>query len=255
MSEAAGSIGVVNVTRTTPPRPLDVAAVLPRLAPPARTATRLRPRRGTPSPHDSSVGGPLLWTADEPWPHCEVPHPQGGHSPAALRVEQRVRARTAMLPDDPAAARYTPQEEAVLEGIDWDLDWPNGPVPLLPLAQLYVRDVPSLRPHARAGTDLLQVLWCPFDHPPEDCMPETALFWRSAASVTDVLTAPPESALVEWEEYVAEPCLLSPEQITEYPDSMEPGEELREPLRDLPGGAGAPPHRADAVAGSRPDAA
>jgi hypothetical protein len=31
---------------------------------------------------------------------------------------------------------------------------------MLPLGQLYVRDVPDLR--APAGTDLLQVLWCPF---------------------------------------------------------------------------------------------
>ncbi|GAA3250370.1 hypothetical protein [Streptomyces lavendulae] len=96
------------------------------------------------------------------------------------------------------------------------------------MAQLYVRDVPSLRPHARAGADLLQVLWCPFDHPPEGIMPQTALFWRSAASVTEVLTTPPETAVVEWEEYVPEPCLLSPEQVTEYPDSMELGEELPE---------------------------
>lgn len=50
---------------TTPPRPLDVTVLFPQLAPLARTATRLHPRPGSPSVHDSSVGGPLLGPADE----------------------------------------------------------------------------------------------------------------------------------------------------------------------------------------------
>jgi hypothetical protein len=45
------------MTFTTPPRSLDVSAVIPQLAPRARTATRLHPRPGSPSVHDSSVGG------------------------------------------------------------------------------------------------------------------------------------------------------------------------------------------------------
>ncbi|MFE0276039.1 hypothetical protein ACFWZY_28695, partial [Streptomyces sp. NPDC058992] len=51
------------MSRTTPPRPLDVTAQFPQLAPLARTATRLHPRPGSPSPHDSSVGGGARWTA------------------------------------------------------------------------------------------------------------------------------------------------------------------------------------------------
>jgi hypothetical protein len=101
---------------------------------------------------------------------------------------------------------------------------------MLPLGQLYVRDVPDLRPPA--GTDLLQVLWCPFDHPPMKFMPRTALFWRSAATVIDILTTPPEPSAVQFDHYVPEPCLLAPEQITEYPDPLELGEELRAPLGD-----------------------
>lgn len=116
------------------------------LAPLARTATRLHPRPGPATPHDSSVGGPLLRPADEPWPHCDEGH--GG----------------------------------------------PGPVAMLPVAQLYVRDIPPLRTPGRA--DLLQVLWCPFDHEPDD-KPLTALFWRTAADVTDVLVAPPEPFDVE----------------------------------------------------------
>ncbi|GAA2417965.1 hypothetical protein GCM10010420_55450 [Streptomyces glaucosporus] len=56
--------------RTTPPRPVDIAAVFPELAPLARTAVRLHPRPGAPTAADNSVGGPLLWPADEPWPTC-----------------------------------------------------------------------------------------------------------------------------------------------------------------------------------------
>ena len=63
----------------------------------------------------------------------------------------------------------------------------DGPIAMLPVAQLYVRDVPDLSPPE--GKDLLQVLWCPFDHP---IMPRTLLFWRSAAAVTDILDTPPE---------------------------------------------------------------
>jgi hypothetical protein len=61
------------MTRTTPPRPADVAEVLPQLAPLARTATRLHPRPGSPTACDGSAGGPLLWPAGEPWPHCDGP--------------------------------------------------------------------------------------------------------------------------------------------------------------------------------------
>ncbi|MFD0268577.1 hypothetical protein ACFVGY_18690 [Streptomyces sp. NPDC127106] len=213
--------------RTTPPRPVDVTAVFPQLAPLARPATRLHPRRGAPTPHGSSIGGPLLWPADEPWPHCDAPHEGGGHSLAAVRVEQRVRAREAAHPD--GVSSYTPEERAILEQIDWDRERPDSPVPLLPVAQLYVRDVPVLRPPGKA--DLLQVLWCPFDHP-DLYMPKTAVVWRSADAVTDILTSPPEPLDVEWEEYVPEPCVLAPEQITEYPNSLELSQELREQLGD-----------------------
>ncbi|MFD5511481.1 hypothetical protein ACFWIB_27445 [Streptomyces sp. NPDC127051] len=169
------------MSRTTPPRPVDVTAVFPQLAPLARTATRLHPRPGSATPHDSSVGGPLLWPAGEPWPHCDEWH--GG----------------------------------------------PGPVAMVPVAQLYVRDIPLLRTPGRA--DLLQVLWCPFDHEPDDT-PLTALFWRTAADVTDVLAAPPEPFDVEYEGYVPEPCLLAPEQITEYPNPLELSKELQQQLAD-----------------------
>ncbi|MGW6748513.1 hypothetical protein [Streptomyces sp. NPDC055006] len=61
------------------------------------------------------------------------------------------------------------------------------------LAQLYTRDVPL--PSSPPGADLLQVLWCPFDH--SAAHPRTALFWRSSVTLTDFLDAPPEPPVIQ----------------------------------------------------------
>lgn len=95
---------------------------------------------------------------------------------------------------------------------------------MLPVAQLYLRDIPLLRPPGRA--DLLQILWCPYDHDPE-YKPATALFWRSAGSVADVLATPPQPYEANHPGYVPEPCLLAPEEITEYPNSLDLSPEMR----------------------------
>ncbi|MGW2210736.1 hypothetical protein [Streptomyces sp. NPDC001781] len=84
---------------TTPPRPFDVTALFPELAPLARTATRLHPRPGAPTVRDSSVGGLLLWPVGEPWPHCDEPHDRHAapvvHSPDDVRLVRRDRAAAA----------------------------------------------------------------------------------------------------------------------------------------------------------------
>jgi hypothetical protein len=214
------------MTRTTPPRPADAAAVLPQLGPLARTATRLHPRPGSPSARDSSVGGPLLWPAGEPWPYCDGPHvPDGANpvlSPEDVRARRRIMAAAAIREEgDP---RFTSEESAALDRINEGRPLPAGPLAMLPVAQLYVRDIPLLRPPGQA--DLLQVLWCPFDHAP-DPYPRTDLSWRTAAEVTDILSAAPEPAVVQFEGYVPEPCLLHPEQVTEYPHLMDLDEELQ----------------------------
>ncbi|MFJ3880247.1 hypothetical protein ACIPW5_22665 [Streptomyces sp. NPDC090077] len=220
--------------RTTPPRPFDVTALFPRLAPLARTATRLHPRPGSPSVHDSSVGGPLLWPADEPWPHCDEPHEghgaRTGPSPADVRLLRRHRAA---MEDrrrrEPQGPWTTPEELAADERLQAGRPWPEGPAAMLPVAQLYVRDVPRLRTLGPPGADLLQVLWCPFDHPAN---PRPVLVWRSAAEVTDVLGAPPEPSAIQFADYLPDPCLLAPEQVTEYPNPMELSRELREQVGD-----------------------
>nr|CAJ89509.1 hypothetical protein SAML0523 [Streptomyces ambofaciens ATCC 23877] len=169
MAVAIGKIAAMKVTPVTPPRPIDVAAVFPQLAPLARTATRLHPRTGAPTWHDSSIGGPLLWPAEEPWPHCEEPHVVDGinsaQSPADLWLERRIFAAS-------HGRDLTPEERETLERIRPPRTYPvrlavqayDGPIAMLPVAQLYVRDVPDLSPPE--GKDLLQVLWCPFDHLP-----------------------------------------------------------------------------------------
>ncbi|MDT0420489.1 hypothetical protein [Streptomyces evansiae] len=220
---------------STPPRPFDVTALSPRLAPLARTATRLHPRPGSPTVHDSSVGGPLLWPADEPWPHCTEPHLEDEAndvplSPEDIRELRRVRAaaETRLLRDRHAPARL-PEEQEVYARLAAGRPWFEGPVPLLPVAQLYARDVPLLpRP---AGSDLLQVLWCPCGHGVSE--PRTALFWRSSATVTGILAAPPPEPVVEEEGYLPRPCLLAPEQITEYPKIRELDAETQEQLADV----------------------
>ncbi|MBT2420827.1 DUF1963 domain-containing protein [Streptomyces sp. ISL-22] len=58
------------MTLTTGPASHDPAVDFPELAPHARTTVRLHPRRGTPGPRDSHIGGPLWWPAGEPWPLC-----------------------------------------------------------------------------------------------------------------------------------------------------------------------------------------
>ncbi|WP_437066077.1 hypothetical protein [Streptomyces sp. enrichment culture] len=221
----------MNGTPVTPPRPVDVAAVFPQLAPLARTATRLHPRPGAPTCRDSSVGGPLLWPADEPWPHCDGPHVVDGMnpalSPADVRLERQIRAAS-------RGRSLTPQEREALERIRPPRTYPlrlavqsyEGSIAMLPVAQLYARDVPDLR--TPDGADLLQVLWCPFDHP---IMPRTVLVWRSAATVTDILTTPPEPPAMQFDSYLPEPCLLRPEQVTEYPDFLELSAELQERIR------------------------
>jgi len=216
------------MTRTTPPRPVDVAGALPQLAPLARPAVRLHPRPGRPSRGDSSVGGPLLWPAGEPWPYCDGPHEPEGHSvpasPEDVRWERRIRAGALSRPHgDPYRPAFTPEELETLERIRAGRPWPEGPVAMVPVAQLYVRDVPLLRPPGHA--DVLQVLWCPFGR---GDLPEPVLYWRSAAEITSVLADPPEPAAVRQEGFLPEPCLLHPEQVTEYPNPLELSADLYE---------------------------
>ncbi|WP_327149279.1 hypothetical protein [Nocardia sp. NBC_01329] len=124
----------------------------------------------------------------------------------------------------------TPEDFARFQQLyDPDPVLPEGPVAMLPIAQLYVRDVPGLRPPA--GKDLLQVLWCPFEHD-DLLLPTTTVVWRSTATVTDILADPPELVVVQHDgRFVPVPCTISPELVTEYPAAPELDKDVYQQLK------------------------
>src|SRR5262249_24164324 len=123
---------------------------------------------------DSSVGGRLLWPANEPWPYCMDAHPKFGFDPQP----------------------------------------PLGPVPLVPVLQLYAADVPDLP--FPPGTDLLQLLWCPYHHAPYYA-PRPLLPWRAAADINGLLLAHPPQPTDAPDDHMPAPCILHPERVIEYP--------------------------------------
>ncbi|GGT33855.1 hypothetical protein [Streptomyces chromofuscus] len=209
------------MTRTTPSRPLDVTVAFPELASLARTAVRLHPLPGAPTVHDSSVGGPLLWPADEPWPEHEPTYRYSGRLTTLedVRTLRAVLTRAWSRPRGPRQNLLNEREQELVDRIHAGHSaelLPPGPQPLIPLAQFYARDVPGL-PFPE-GTDLLQVLWVPSAEI-EGCSPAVQLRWRLSSQVEQVLAAPPEPACVEDGDHVPEPCLLHPEPVREFPPS------------------------------------
>ncbi|MEU0129575.1 hypothetical protein [Streptomyces sp. NPDC006289] len=233
------------MTMTTPPRPLDVEALFPELAAFRGTTTRLHPRPGGPGVSDSSVGGPVLWPADEPWPVCTEVHGRGrGRRPADIHRERRVLAAAW------ARDRPTDEERLLLDELRHEHRVPgiteSAPLPLIAVAQFYRRDIADL-PAGPDGSDLLQAFWCPFDRHGEGGYGMSLdLRWRRWWEVAEALTEPPRPEVVGFEGYVAEPCALHPEQVVTYPfagllpeelcariDAWEEGlEEAREEAED-----------------------
>ncbi|MBP0449058.1 hypothetical protein J5Y04_05805 [Kitasatospora sp. RG8] len=207
------------MTRTTPPRPLDVEALFPELAAHRGTTTRLHPRPGHPEVTASHVGGPLLWPVDEPWPVCPQPHGRRrGRRPADIHRYRQV-LDTAWARDPSSGP--TDEERQLLGELrrEYRLEPEDAaaPTPLIGLAQLYRRDLPDL-PAGPDGCDLLQVFWCPFDlHGPTGYGMHLDLRWRRSREVAEVLAAPPQPQVVGFDGYVPEPCVLHPEQVATYP--------------------------------------
>ncbi|MCF3121142.1 hypothetical protein IPZ68_15755 [Streptomyces arenae] len=207
------------MTRTTPPRPLDVEALFPELAAHRGTTTRLHPRPGSPTAADSHVGGPLLWPAGEPWPVCTEPHHRG----RGRRVEDIHRARRILTGARAGEAPrgLTDEERELLDELDKEHHVPGladtDAIPMIGVAQLYRRDVPDLRAGPDGG-DLLQVFWCPFDrHGRTGHGMSVELRWHRSWEITEPLATAPLPAVVGYPGYVAEPCVLHPEQVTTYP--------------------------------------
>jgi hypothetical protein len=210
---------IVGMARTTPPRPFDIAEVFPELREHRGTTTRLHPRTGTPTIADSSIGGPLLWPADEPWPMCTdgAEHlPEQLLTPAAVRRSREIAAAAqARAAASGARFRLTDSERAELPAASFSEpeELIHQPVPLIAVAQLYRRDVPDFI--GPDDADLLQVLWCPLNHVEEDDAPRLRLFWRRTSDIGRPLATAPEPPAVE-ENYLPNPCVVHPEQVVDY---------------------------------------
>ncbi|MFK0174308.1 hypothetical protein ACIQU5_36695 [Streptomyces sp. NPDC090306] len=88
---------------------------------------------------------------------------------------------------------------------------------MVPVVQLYARDVPGLV--FPAGTDLLQILWCPLVHEDAEYAANPRIRWRNAALTSRGTLAGerPRPHTAE-EEFVPRPCTVSPTPAVEYPN-------------------------------------
>ncbi|MFF4250941.1 hypothetical protein ACFY1L_07025 [Streptomyces sp. NPDC001663] len=147
---------------------------------------------------------------DEPWPVCTEPHKRRfGERLSDVRLSRRIRGK----PEGP-----TEEEYEILRSLKRGryAPWLNDtdPIPLMPVAQLYVRDVPGLS--LPGDSDLLQVFWCPFNAHGEERNVAVHLYWRKASEVSQVLAEQPELEVVGRASYVPDPCVLHPERVTEH---------------------------------------
>ncbi|CAL9507381.1 DUF1963 domain-containing protein [Streptomyces sp. enrichment culture] len=198
---------------------------IPEYAALARATTLLNPEPGTPGPRDSSLGGDLLWPADEPWPYCA----QEGHWTFGL--------------DGTTFTEVRP-----------------GEVPMVPVLQLFARDVPGL--DFPEGKDVLQLLWCALVHDEDPGPVVPRLHWRNEAETLagGVLREIPRPKEGEYDEdNVPVPSTLSPTPAQDHPRSwLHLPEDLRETweprLRSASGGSLVPPdaHHVATKAGGWP---
>lgn len=173
------------------------------LTPFARATVRLHPRAGTPTARDSHIGGPLLWPADEPWPHC----------PDTARNE------TARNETAPGVIHTLAAELEAAHPRD-------KPMPLGGVAQFFRRDFPKLP--FPDGTDLLQVLFCPDPHnSPDYWGPGVQVVWRDSAGVTVLLESPPAPFQSDYYEYLpVQSCSFAPCEFVDHPHPSELPAEL-----------------------------
>lgn len=199
---------------TTLAPPFDITTVFPELSALAAATVRLHPRAGRPDIRGSSLGGPLLWPADQPWPVCTRPHVNWERVPVPADItsweEAEVWAATlgSLARLNTSAFRLDGAPvEAVIDRSE------HRPCPLVGVLQIYARNVPDLP--FPDGTDLFQLLWCPNNHGEPWYGPRPAAFWRRAADVTEVLQRPPEPEFdthLNATRYDPVPCLLHPER-------------------------------------------
>ncbi|MEU8703634.1 hypothetical protein [Streptomyces sp. NPDC048565] len=177
---------------------------------------------------ESSVAGPLLWPADEPWPVCTAVHPKGtGHLLADVRLRRRVQ-------EDARGRERTEEEQRLLDSMSEGNHVPglhdDAPSPMLAVAQLYAREIPDLV--GPEGHDLLQVFWCPFEAHGDDRTIDVVLKWRHSADVGAVLSPQPEPPVAGRAECVPTTCVVHPEQVVEHEYIGLLDEELQEGIAE-----------------------
>lgn len=187
-------------TPTTATKRDQLLTAFPELHDCGTPALLLHPHLGNPGPQDSSVAGPLLWPVDEPWPACSHGH-------------------------------YV--FEAPPENGDVYFD---EPLYLQAVLQLFARDLPAGHT-LPGGAELLQVLWCPNDHPnpPDadghDLTPWLTLRWRH--DLTGLAPLPQQPfPHTRVEQYALPPCVLAIEEITDYPSDAFLPEELADRIQE-----------------------
>jgi hypothetical protein len=214
---------------TTPAPGRDITGVFGELRRYARRTVRLHPRAGAPGPDDSSLGGPLRWPSAEGWPACREPHVGYDLVPAPPDVTTMAQAiRWAM--STPGIGGVGSDNAGPFFGNLHSRRRPDPPVPLVPVLQLYARDVPELP--FPGDTDVLQVLWCPNNHDlPWAWCPYPVAVWRRAADVTGPPAQPPPTRFDDERfatDHVPLPCVLHPERVVEYPHMWDLPGDLRE---------------------------
>ncbi|KIQ67319.1 hypothetical protein TR51_04545 [Kitasatospora griseola] len=98
---------------------------------------------------------------------------------------------------------------------------------MVPVVQLLAADVPELP--FPDGADVLQVLWCPFDHE-EGYAPRPQVYWWDGSRADLEPTDPPRSDGAH-HQYLPDPCVLHPERVAEYP-SWDLPEHLHDALEE-----------------------
>ncbi|WP_037901061.1 hypothetical protein [Streptomyces sp. NRRL S-350] len=229
----------------TRPTTADLVAAVPGLAPYLRPATLLHPYAAAPEPQASRIGGPALWPAGEPWPHCTAGHLADEYQDVSAAdretwegIDRALCGRTlaggpahVLTAEEAAEQRRIMGDAHSLDLVNWRThrmvpEQPAARTALIPLVHLRAEDAPHL-PWPE-GTDRLQVLWCPNDH--DDLQdpryyhgPNVELHWQRAA---DLAPAAPPAPRRRDDSYLPTPCAVRPEQIADLPDRDELPDEL-----------------------------
>ncbi|WP_370155534.1 hypothetical protein [Streptacidiphilus sp. EB129] len=105
--------------------------------------------------------------------------------------------------------------------------------------QVFARDVPWYDGFPK-DADLLQILWCPFQHRYDDATvpyngiagPFVHVRFRDSRDLTGSFSTAPEPLVVGELGYLPSPCRLRPEPVTEYPHPGVLGEGFEERVEE-----------------------